>query len=160
MSMKKPWNLPDLPVYSLATYGEDGFNMNICTYVSAVSMKPKRFMVAVYEGTKSLENMLATDFAVLQLLHASQSNLVRPLGKKSALNYDKQNHLHKKNALAEWGNYTVLKDAAAWMLLSKLDSIPAGDHRMFLFDVVRHTVNIPGPLLTLDLLREQKIISV
>ena len=158
--MKKPWNLPDLPVYSLATYAEGGFNMNICTYVSAVSMKPKRFMVAVYEGTKSLENMLVSEYAVLQLLHASQGPLVRPLGKKSALHYDKQSYLHKKNALAEWENYTVLKDASAWMLLRKLDSMPAGDHRMFLCDVVKHRVNIPEPLLTLDALREQKIISI
>lgn len=157
--MKKPWNLPDLPVYSLATQGQDGFNMNICTYVSAVSMKPKRFMVAVYEGTKSLENMLHAEYAVLQLLQANQYDLVRLLGKKSALYYDKQSRLHKKDVLAAWQNHTVLKDAAAWMLLKKLDDMPAGDHHMFLFDVVKHQVNHIGPLLTLDILREQKIIS-
>ena len=40
--MKRPWNIIDLPVYSLLSNDVNGnINMNICTYVSAVSMKPK-----------------------------------------------------------------------------------------------------------------------
>lgn len=158
--MKKPWNLPDLPVYSLATQGEKGFNMNICTYVSAVSMQPKRFMVAVYHGTRSLENMYASEEAVLQLLDASQVGLVRTLGKKSALHFDKQTWLHKKKILSEWHSFTVLRDAAAWMLLRKLWHQDAGDHVLFLFDVVKYKVNSAGNILTLDTLREHKIISI
>ena len=48
VAMTRPWNLLNLPVYSLATYQGEKVNMNICTYVSAVSMKPKQYMVAVY----------------------------------------------------------------------------------------------------------------
>ncbi len=158
--MKKPWNLPDLPVYSLATTGVVGFNMNICTYVSAVSMKPKRFMVAVYHGTRSLENMLAEQQAVLQLMDASQTGLVRTLGKKSALHFDKQSWLRKKDVLTEWQGFTVLKDAAAWMLLQKLWYKDAGDHVLFLFDVLKYQVNTPDNLMTINTLRENKIISI
>ena len=40
--MKKPWNRINIPVYSVSSkYGEKQ-NMHICTYVSAVSMQPKR----------------------------------------------------------------------------------------------------------------------
>ncbi len=158
--MKKLWNLPDLPVYSLATEGEAGFNMNICTYVSAVSMQPKRFMVAVYHGTRSLENMYASEQAVLQLLDASQTGLVRTLGKKSAMRYDKQAWLRKKDVLAEWHNFTVLRDAAAWMLLRKLWHQDAGDHVLFLFDVLKYKVNAPDNIMTLNTLRQHKIISI
>ena len=40
--MKRPWNIIDSPIYSLQSVDEEGkINMNICTYVTAVSMKPK-----------------------------------------------------------------------------------------------------------------------
>ncbi len=158
--MKKPWNLPDLPVYSLATAGEAGFNMNICTYVSAVSMQPKRFIVAVYHGTRTLENVYASECAVLQLLHASQAGMVRTLGKKSAMHYDKQAWLRKKDVLIEWQQFNVLRDAAAWMLLQKLWHQDAGDHVLFLFDVLRYKVNSSDNILTLNTLRQHKIISM
>ena len=44
--MKRPWNIVDHAVYSLVSYdNENNINMNICTYVSAISMKPKVFMI-------------------------------------------------------------------------------------------------------------------
>ena len=52
--MKRPWNIVDHAVYSLVSYdNENNINMNICTYVSAISMKPKVFMIAIYYGTKT-----------------------------------------------------------------------------------------------------------
>lgn len=50
--------------------------MHICTYVSAVSMQPKRIMVALYHGTQTLENVEITGEFVLQLLEEKQYNLV------------------------------------------------------------------------------------
>ena len=81
--MKRPWNLSDLPVYSLATYDGGRVNMNICTYASAVSMVPKRFMVAVYHHTQSLFNIEKSNNAVLQLLGTHHLSLVNVLSKKS-----------------------------------------------------------------------------
>ena len=43
--MRRPWNRVDLPVYSVSSRLNDQHNMHICTYVSAVSMEPKRYMV-------------------------------------------------------------------------------------------------------------------
>ena len=57
--MRRPWNIINLPIYSLQTVDKDGkLNMNICTYVSVVSMKPKIYSVAVYYGTKKLTDPL------------------------------------------------------------------------------------------------------
>ena len=46
--MKRPWNIINPPIYSLVTYDEtDNLNMNICSYVSAVSLKPKLYSIAM-----------------------------------------------------------------------------------------------------------------
>ncbi|MFZ9982356.1 MAG: flavin reductase [Cyclobacteriaceae bacterium] len=140
--MRRPWNIPDLPVYSLATYFGDRVNMNICTYVSAISMKPKQYMVAVYKDTKTLDNLLAGSNAVLQLLHSSQSALVNVLGKKSGRSTDKQKYLERKNALVTWNDRKVLSDACAWLELKPAGKTETeGDHVLFYFDVIRFKTN-------------------
>jgi len=97
--MQRPWNIIDVPVYSLATYDNGIVNMNICTYVTGVSMKPKRYAIAIYEKTQTLKNLSANDNAVLQLLHHQQIKLVKVLGKKSGMDFDKQAYLSKKKQL-------------------------------------------------------------
>lgn len=137
--MRRPWNIVDQPVYSLATYADGHFNMNICTYVTAVSMSPKMYAIAVYHNTKTLFNLQQTDTAVLQLLSAEQINLVSVLGKKSGNNYNKENYLNKKNLITNWQGYAVLENTAALLLLYKKTIVPSGDHELFLFDVVKYT---------------------
>ena len=56
--MKRPWNIIDLPIYSLQTTDKKGnINMNICTYVSAISIKPKMYSIAIDYNTKTFENL-------------------------------------------------------------------------------------------------------
>ena len=74
--MKRPWNLIDLPVYSLLTLDEEGvINMNICTYVSAVSMQPKIYSVAIDYKTKTYQNLTNSQVAVLQLLTKEEKKM-------------------------------------------------------------------------------------
>ena len=68
MIRKKPWNRINLPVYSISSRFENIYNMNICTYTSAVSMKPKQIMVAIYNDTKTIEIVNNSPKFVLQLL--------------------------------------------------------------------------------------------
>lgn len=157
--MQRPWNLPSLPVYSLATRDGLRVNMNICTYVTAVSMKPKVMAVALYRDTKTLENMLNSDTAVLQLLGEQQYNLVRVLGKKSGSVVDKQAWLHKNHHTTSWKGHEVLKDCAAYMELEKMQSLPTGDHTLFLFKVQKY-VTQHDALLTTQILGDKKIISI
>lgn len=84
MIRKKPWNRINLPVYSISSRFENIYNMNICTYTSAVSMKPKQIMVAIYNDTKTLEIVNNSPKFVLQLLAANQYRMVDLLGKKVA----------------------------------------------------------------------------
>jgi flavin reductase (DIM6/NTAB) family NADH-FMN oxidoreductase RutF len=157
--MKRPWNLPNIPIYSLATYDEEAVNMNICTYVSAVSMTPKRYMLAVYHNTKSLKNILKSKTAVLQILGKQHISLVNVLGKKSGLLYNKQNYLIKKKYLEIWNSRAVLKNCAGLLELEKIWSKDAGDHTMFLFNVKRFQTSHENVLM-LDDLREKKLIRI
>lgn len=159
--MKRPWNLIDGQVYSLATYSDEGVNMNIISYVTAVSMKPKRYTAAIYHDTKTLDNMRNTDYAILQFLSVHHLTLIRSLGKKSGFDFNKEAYLRDKDLLTKWKNYEVLKDCTALIKLKKIDSTEAGDHELFLFDVEKYeTFQNPGQLLRLNHLRENQIISI
>ena len=155
--MQKPWNIPNLPVYSLATYLNGTVNMNICTYVSAVSMQPKLYSIAIYNNTKTLENIEQVEFAVLQLLHSSHASLVKKLGQTSGKNYDKQKYLEKKGILTTWNEFKILQNASAVVLLQKKEAIQTGDHKLFVFETLQHK-SFNKDYLTLNYLREKKII--
>lgn len=158
-SMQRPWNLPSYPVYSLTTYSGDQVNMNVCTYVSALSMNPKIIGIALYENTKTLDNMLNSEMAILQLLHKDQFPLVRMLGKKSGLHWDKDTWLHKKERTTLWLGYPVLANCSAYMELKKKDNLKTGDHTLFLFEVKRFK-SCNSDLLTTQILSEKKIIRI
>ena len=109
--MKRPWNIISPPVYSLVTYDEEGkVNMNICTYVSAVSMKPKIYSIAIDYTTKTYKNLEKSSKVVLQLLSASNLKVIRKLGKISGKLFDKDRYLNSYNLLQSWKDYNVLKD--------------------------------------------------
>ena len=157
--MRRPWNLPDVPVYSLATYDGQHLNMNICTYVSAVSMKPKRYVVAVYHGTKTLANVKASNSVVLQLLGKQHLSLVNALGKKSGSTFNKAAYLEKKKMLERWKRYSVLTDCAAVVELKKRSGTVVGDHTLFLFDAINFKTNHKN-ILTLDDLRAKGLVRI
>mgnify|MGYP001793724973 CR=1 FL=1 len=102
MGVKRPWNIVDMPVYSLATYDDEKVNMNICTYVTAVSMKPKLFMVAVYYGTKTFETLSKTNVCTLQILSSTHHSVINYLGKKSGKEKDKEAYLQNRGLLGDW----------------------------------------------------------
>lgn len=157
--MQRPWNLPSLPVYSLATYAAGKVNMNICTYVTAVSLKPKWMAVAVYEGTKTLQNLEQNQRAVLQLLGANQYPLVNHLGKKSGKKVDKDSWLYKKQMTMNWKGHTVLKGCAACMELSYKTHLTTRDHKLYLFEVTKAS-SFHSELLTTQILSLHKIIRI
>ena len=156
--MKKPWNRVDLPVYSVSSRHGTDENMHICTYVSAVSMEPKRFMVALFKGSKTLELAGAERRFVLQLLAEGDHGLIALLGRQSGHQVDKMARLRKRKMITEWKGFTVLSNAAAWLELSIIDEMDAGDHVMMLCDVIASKNVQDTKILTLDMLRERGLI--
>jgi flavin reductase (DIM6/NTAB) family NADH-FMN oxidoreductase RutF len=155
--MKRPWNIIDCPVYSLATYFKGKVNMNICTYVTAVSMEPKIYAIAIYNDTKTLQNMFQTDRAILQFLHPEHYKLVRNLGHRSGLHFDKYQYLKKNDLLESWNGMDVLKNTSARILLKKIDFRQTGDHVLFTFTAEKYKSYHPE-VLTSEILRIKKII--
>lgn len=155
--MRRPWNLIDSPVYSLASYSGGLVNMNICTYVSAISMEPKIYAIAIYKNTKSLENMLQSEQAVLQFLHPEQFKLVKNLGQRSGNSFNKHNYLIKNNLLEKWNDYDVLKGVSARILLEKIDWKETGDHILFTFNALKYKT-YHSEVLSSEILRSKKII--
>ncbi len=160
MTRKKPWNRINLPVYSISSQANDKGNMHIITYATAVSMQPKRFICGIYHGTQTLQNVEATGEFILQLLDKKQYRLAELLGKKSGKNIDKISRLQKRNELAEWNGYPILKNCLAVMLMKVVNSFEGGDHKCFLCNVLAYKNLNDGEVLTLDTLRNQKIIRM
>ena len=160
MTRKKPWNRINLPVYSISSKFDTTYNMNICTYTSAVSMQPKQLWVAIYNDTKTLEIVENSPKFVLQLLAAEQYRMVDLLGKKSGKNIDKISRLEKRELIAHWNGFKILKDALALTELKVENTMQAGDHKLFLCSVVDYKNLNEGKALTLDDLREHRLIRI
>jgi hypothetical protein len=86
---RRPWNRVSQQIYSLSTLDTDGkINMNIVSYATAATLKPKSYVIAVYRGTKTHANIFdksAKEYFLLQGLAKPQSRYIRPLGQKSGL---------------------------------------------------------------------------
>lgn len=160
ITLKKPWNRVNLPVYSISSKGNDGFNMHIITYVTGISMQPKRFICGIFHGTQTLDNLEANGEFVLQLLSDTQYRLVDLLGKKSGKTIDKISRLEKRYELTYWNGYPVLKNCIAVMKLKVINSFEAGDHKAFLCDMAQYKNLNNGVALTLDDLRERKLVRM
>lgn len=162
---KKPWNRIDLPVYSIGSFDDEGcWNMNIITYASQVSMRPKQFICGIYYNTKTLNNINRNPVFILQLLAAEQYNLVHTLGRRSGFTYDKIAYLVKRGLLEQWKTYSILSDAIAVMEMHattvEITNRNKPDHQLFLCDVVDYKNLNEGSALTLNMLREKNIIRI
>lgn len=156
--MRKPWNRVSLPVYSVSSCAGDEHNMHICTYVSAVSMQPKRYMVALYEGTKTRELVERNGHFLLQLLHEEQYPLVRHLGQQSGHSKNKLTLLRKRQKVDVYGSFYYLKEALAIIECKVIDTMEGGDHKLFLCEVLSQRNIRDGKPLTTGWLQEKKII--
>lgn len=160
MIRKKPWNRVNLPVYSISSKCGEHSNMHIITYVTAISMQPKRFICGIYHGTQTLLNVETSGEFVLQLLSATQYRLVDLLGKKSGKTIDKTSQLQRRNELTTWNGYYVLKNCLAVMQLKVITRFDGGDHKGFLCDLLAYKNLNEGETLTLDTLRKNKMIRI
>jgi len=163
---RRPWNRVSQQIYSLSTLDANGkINMNIVSYATAATLKPKSYVIAVYRGTKTYSNIFdksANEYFLLQGLAEPQSKFVRPLGQKSGLRYDKAKYLAKQNISfysLEGSDYGYLPDCGFVIACKVTSTISYGDHDLITADVVKTVEdNSTAKLLTtLDLI-EQGII--
>lgn len=158
--MRKIWNRPNQQVWSLSTTDASGKgNMNICTYVSAISMEPKIIMVAVYHNTQTLRNLTTSKRALLQLLSEELAPVVRVCGHLSGAKINKIARLKKRYQI-EYLNSLPYFSAAAGYLELKLDRLISfgGDHDLAICSVLSAKNISDSNLLTTDYLRAEGLL--
>jgi flavin reductase (DIM6/NTAB) family NADH-FMN oxidoreductase RutF len=147
----------NVPVWSLSTLNKNGeTNMNILTYATQVSIKPKPlWALSLYKGTLSHDNFIAKGWAILHLLSPEKHSVVSILGKTSGRDVNKMAGLKaaEQNLLAldvlpeivsgglqeSKQHVNVFSDSPVilWVKRSKdHDIIDAGDHDVILCEVV------------------------
>lgn len=155
--MRKLWNVPDWPVWSVSTRDAAGRgNMNIATYLTPVSMEPKLITLGVYHGTKTRASLSLGATCVVQLLGEVQASLVPLLGKESGLKTDKIARLVRRGvALAETKEgFYYLPEALGYMVLEITSVLEVeGDHTLMTGRVLRSKQGSTGSVLTTGYLR-------
>ncbi|MFZ9661565.1 MAG: flavin reductase [Chitinophagaceae bacterium] len=156
--MRRPWNRISLPVYSVSCNNGNETNMHICTYVSAISMDPKLYMVALFKGSKTLDIVSNSTQFLLQLLTEEQYRLVPLLGQQSGHHIQKIEILQSKDLLDKYNQFFYLKKAAAILELNIIDRKETGDHVVFICSVLKFKNLNDSNILTTEFLRLKKII--
>ena len=158
--MRKLWNRPDDAVWSLSTLSADGVpNMNICTYVSAISLDPKLLMVAVYHGTQTRTNIAVGGTVLLQLLSQELAPVVRVCGQMSGKTINKIARLQKRYDIQQVDGFSYFKAAAGYMTLEIEQIIKtSGDHDLLISKVIKAKNLADVPLLTTTYLKAEKYI--
>lgn len=154
--MRKVWNRPAWPVWSVSTIDTAGVgNMNIATYVQAVSLDPKLMTVAVYHHTKTLANITANKRCLLQLLPQSLAPVVRICGQTSGNDIDKISRLQKRFVLEQHASLYYFADAAGFMELEITDLHEVGGDHVLATGVVTKQKNLHDvQILTTEYLRD------
>jgi len=141
-----PYGKLSVPVYSLATAGvfngvsKSRATMNITTYATPIAIQPaRRFVIALYHGTLSTENMLARGKAVLQILGEQHAELLPLLGKSSGHEIDKIALLEERGfETVERFGVPTLASCLGVVELSIVNIQDVGDHDVVLCDVERY----------------------
>jgi len=142
-------------VWSVSTADQAGQgNMNIATYVQAVSLDPKLMTVAVYNDTKTLANLQQSRRCLLQLLPETIAPVVRICGQKSGHEIDKIARLRKRFDLGQHNGLHYFVQAAGWLELEITDLHDVGgDHQLATGKVIKQKNLHDEPILTTDYLR-------
>ncbi len=158
--MRKLWNRVPLTMWSLSTIDEHGKgNMNICGYVTSVSMQPKIMLLAVYHHTKTQQNLKQQPRALLQLLTNDHVDIAHICGRQSGNATDKIAKISVHHPIAYHKGLPYLKDCAGFMELEITDVREVGgDHLLATAEVIVSKNLVDRPILTSDYLKEKGII--
>ncbi len=158
--MKRVWNITNAAIYSLISFDRNNVpNINICSYVSVISLKPKLYLVAIEKTSKTHKNISDNSFCILQILSADNISIVKFVGKKSGWKTDKINYIRKKKLLELWQNKEIIKNSSGIIFLNKIDTLETiGDHTLFIFEIQKSKTINESNILTFNKLIEDKII--
>jgi flavin reductase (DIM6/NTAB) family NADH-FMN oxidoreductase RutF len=120
-------------VYVVTTRLEDVVNGMTASWVSQVSLKPLLVMVSIAPSRYSHRLIQESGIFAINVLDSTQADLGKRFGYKSGRQVDKFAGLQWTQAAT---GAPILPQAYAYLDLKLLDACAAGDHTLFLGEVV------------------------
>lgn len=146
----------DYDVHSITTISQGRQNANIVTWLMQTAMGGKMLAVALYEVDYTIELVRESGILNVNLLATDQTGLIRKLGQQSGRDRDKFKNL--PYALDDRG-CPYLTEAVGYVQCRVMHSTNAGDHELFICEVLKQVVLNPDKdVLTNDLLKAKKLI--
>lgn len=143
-------------VHSITTVQEGNYNANIATWVMQTAMGGKTVCVALYKIDYTIELVRASKILNINLLHTGQTNLITKLGRRSGKDSDKFKNL--KHDFDSRG-CPFLTEAIGYIQCKVLHSTDAGDHELFVCEVLKQVVlNPEKEVMTNHFLREKGLV--
>lgn len=158
--MKRLLKFKNYDVHSIttvaATTSGERRNANIATWVMQAALGGSRLVVALYKVDYTIELVRESGLLNVNLLAQEQTGLIRKLGQQSGREKDK--FVRLPYALDERG-CPYLTEAVGYVQCRVLDSVDAGDHELFVCEVLKQVVLHAGKtVLTNDYLKEKKLV--
>lgn len=136
-------------------------NANIATWVMQTAMDGKVLAVALYKVDYTIELVRESGILNVNLLATDQPGLIRKLGQQSGrpeLGRHKDKFKNLPHALDERG-CPYLTEAIGYAQCRVLHSTDAGDHELFICEVVKQIVLNPDKaVMTNNFLKEKKLV--
>jgi flavin reductase (DIM6/NTAB) family NADH-FMN oxidoreductase RutF len=146
----------DYDVQSVTTIAGDRKNANIVTWLTQTAMGGKVMAIALYKVDYTIELVRESGILNVNLLSKEQTRLIRKLGHQSGRTTDKFRNL--PYALDD-RSCPYLTEAIGYVQCRVLHSTDAGDHELFVCEVLKQVVlNSEKEVMTYSFLREKKLI--
>jgi flavin reductase (DIM6/NTAB) family NADH-FMN oxidoreductase RutF len=143
-------------VHSVTTVANGRQNGNIVTWLMQTAMGGKVLAVALYQVDYTIELVRESGILNVNLLATDQTGLIRKLGQQSGRDRDKFKNL--PHALDDRG-CPYLTEAVGYVQCRVMHSTNAGDHELFICEVLKQVVlNPEKAVMTNDFLKDKKLI--
>ncbi|MFD2938098.1 flavin reductase family protein [Spirosoma flavum] len=143
-------------VHSITTVAGGKQNANIVTWLTQTDMGGKVLAVALYKVDYTIELVRDSGILNVNLLATDQTRLIRKLGQQSGRDKDKFKNLP---CALDNRNCPYLTEAIGYAQCRVIHSIDAGDHELFICDVLKTVVLNPDKeVLTNTFLKVNRLI--
>ncbi|SOD96824.1 flavin reductase family protein [Spirosoma fluviale] len=143
-------------IHSVTTVAGEKQNANIAAWVMQTDMGGKVLAVALYKVDYTIELVRQSGILNVNLLATDQTRLIRKLGQQSGRGKDKFNNL--PYAL-DSRHCPYLTEAIGYTQCRVMHSTDAGDHELFICEVIKQVVlNPEKEVMTYAFLRVKKLI--
>jgi flavin reductase (DIM6/NTAB) family NADH-FMN oxidoreductase RutF len=153
---KSVLKLKDYDIHSVSTIFDGQKNANIAAWVMQTAMKGKVVAVALYQPDYTYELVCKSGILNINLLSTSQTGLINKLGRNSGRAIDK---LKNVPHTLDFRGCPFLTDSVGVVHCKVLHHTPAGDHDVFICEVLKQTLLNPDQVvLKYSYLLEKKLV--